>query len=83
MSPPIELSFSIFQWWERKDLVLFLTSKLYPDSHDFSALFSLDELDKIKTWHDTKQLFLTMERYLQVSNANRMPVVYKKKSRRP
>jgi len=27
----------------------FLASKLYPDSHGFSALFSLDELDKIKT----------------------------------
>ena len=68
---------------EKEGLGSFLTSKLYPDSFRFSALFSLDELDKIKTWHDTKQLFLTMELYLQVSNANRMPVVYKKKSRRP
>ena len=79
----MELSFSSFPEMEKERLGSFLLQQLYPDSFCFSALFRLDELDKIKTWHDTKQLLLTMERYLRVSNDNRMHVACKKKSRRP
>ena len=68
-----------FGWYSRT----FIFAKLYPDRMPFSLLYPLLYPAKIKTWHDTKQLFLTMEPYLQVSNANRMRVVCKKKSRRP
>lgn len=43
------LSFSSFPEMEKERLGSFLLRQLYPDSCRFSALFRLDELDKIKT----------------------------------
>jgi hypothetical protein len=45
----MELSFSSFPEMEKERLGSFLLQQLYPDSFCFSALFRLDELDKIKT----------------------------------